>query len=330
MKRILVFCLFSALPLRAEAAEPVATGPTLSLRALAFSPDAKKLAVAEQDRVRIYEIATGKRLEDRPACRITTTVTWSLDGKSIAAGGYSGSGKAQGEIYLWRTGQKPLNWRTGSAMVNGMAFSPNGQVLATATAGDNEACNTPGSARLWKVADGQLWRTLGNYSGNGSDIAFDSDGKSVAYCWTNGSANKYQTVLCDTATGRVRQKWTQSPRTFIFEKGKPLFKAAPLARRVKSGIEYRVEEINGADHMRYRFLVSKPGVKKPLTDVELGYGASSALFGGDYLATVMIENHFPGYESRVDIWKIEGFRARKIRSVAAGSYGLEDEKAGAS
>jgi WD40 repeat protein len=308
MKRFLLTLLLVAIPAYAD--EPQldhAFGPTESWQSLAFSPDSKKLAIAGSEGVKIYETATGRVLETRPACGWKTiSVAWSPNGKDLVAGGIMLADKQRGEIVLWREGHKPLHWTTGNSFVEALAFSPDSRTLATGAAGNLSENASIGSVRTWSVATGKLQHTFLNHSRHSVSVAFSNDGKKLGYSINSGYNRTGQTFLADAATGRVLKRWRRVAQPLLMNGSGPVFQPDLLARRLKNNVEVRVEAIEDEDHMRYRYTARRMGQKKMLVDTELGVGASGAVFSGDYLATTMKENAWPGYESYATLWKISG------------------------
>jgi WD40 repeat protein/Flp pilus assembly protein TadD len=85
---------------------------------------------------------------------------------------------------------KPLReWRSPAPMVFGLAFSPDGRLLASA--------DTDGVMRLWDVATGRLVRECHGHEGMLWTVAFHPDGKEVA---SAGADRKV--IIWEVATGK--------------------------------------------------------------------------------------------------------------------------------
>ena len=181
-----------------EAGAPLSaeTGPGADVNAVAFSPDGKLLATADADgTVGLWNPATRRAIS--PPLRTETgpgpgvnAVAFSPDGKLLA------SADADGTARLWNpaTGQPigtSLPVETGQVSgvrnvsfepdVTGVAFSPNGKLLATAGA--------DGTVRLWNPATGQaiglpLPAAIG-YGVNG--VAFSPDSELLATAGADGN-----------------------------------------------------------------------------------------------------------------------------------------------
>ena len=88
---------------------------------------------------------------------------------------------------------RTLTGHTGP--VNEMAFSPNGRLLATASA--------DGTARLWDPATGKHRHTLTGHTGPVYGVAFSPNGRLLATASADGTAR-----LWDPATGKHRHTLT--------------------------------------------------------------------------------------------------------------------------
>jgi WD40 repeat protein len=102
-------------------------------------------------------------------------VALSPDGHTLAsAGGSWASADRPGEVYLWDvrhgTRLRTLQGHTGAVL--GLAFSPDGTLLATAS--------LDGTVRLWDVAEGKERKRLEGHAGEVRGVAFRPDGKLLA------------------------------------------------------------------------------------------------------------------------------------------------------
>jgi WD40 repeat protein len=68
----------------------------------------------------------------------------------------------------------PVEFKAHSALIHGLAVSPDGKQLATA--------GFDGAVRLWNADTGQEVRTLSGHTGPVYAVAFTSDGQSLASC----------------------------------------------------------------------------------------------------------------------------------------------------
>jgi WD40 repeat protein len=150
-----------------------AVGPALhgATQAVAFAPDGRLLAVARagDEAVRLFDPATGKeRARLSGHFSYVTTLAWSPDGAAIAAG-IEEWNKASLRVWGWPGGKELF---TDSDAVGGVAFSPDGRLLA--------AVSYDEPLRLWRVKDGKL---IGRFCWHGPDmgaVAFTPDGRWLA------------------------------------------------------------------------------------------------------------------------------------------------------
>ena len=125
-------------------------GGTVSVRAVAFSPDGKMVGSGDHGgMIQLWDVTT-RQLVGKPldlTAGSVRTVAFSPDGRVIAAGTWDGA------VQLWDVAtQKPV-WRArtgpGRQSVYGLAFSPDGRTLASASPVGAEL-------QLWDVATGNL------------------------------------------------------------------------------------------------------------------------------------------------------------------------------
>jgi WD40 repeat protein/serine/threonine protein kinase len=187
----------------------------------AFSPDGKWLASAsggfqKPGAVAVWDVGSGQKLWsiEIPTGTIKS-VAFSPDGKRLAGAGwrYNQQKKAGGALAingapilkLWDSanGQELKSLEGHSKGINGVAFSPDGKWLASASADR--------TVKIWEWATGRASRTLEGNSQEVSSVAFSPDGKLLAgsaggASQTGDFTRPSAVILWDTASGR--SLWT--------------------------------------------------------------------------------------------------------------------------
>jgi WD40 repeat protein/transcriptional regulator with XRE-family HTH domain len=156
-------------------------GYNLGVGKVSFSPDGKRLAVANMDGVpKVWDLATQTEVfsltgELGPA----KTIAYSADGRLLAIGG------DEGVVKVWDAdeGTELLSLPLGG-IIHNVAFEPAGVRLA--------AASEDGSVKVWDAASGQELLNLPRLSGL-YDIAFLSDG-SLATAGQDGAVRVWDSV----------------------------------------------------------------------------------------------------------------------------------------
>jgi WD40 repeat protein len=164
------------------------------VHSVAYSPDGLTLAICSGEsgkpgEVRLWETSTGQCKAALPGHpdRVTS-VAFSPDGLRIASGSGARNdrkrpGVVSGEVRLWdaRTGQLLATLRGHDGMVHAVAFSPDGQSLASCSGYSNNE-DSPGEVRLWHARTGQHKTTLRGHATEVRSVAFSPDGTTLASC----------------------------------------------------------------------------------------------------------------------------------------------------
>ena len=155
------------------------SGLTAEVGSVAFSADGQTVAALSQDTVKVWDVETGAEVQtvkiDVPGIG---PATFSPDLQTLAFGSEDGA------LSLWdlAAGSEVRTLRHKNP-VQSVAFSPDGQVLASGTCSQFSkggwTCVT-GEVRLWDANTGKRLRTLKRHAGSVLSIAFAPDGQTLA------------------------------------------------------------------------------------------------------------------------------------------------------
>ncbi|HKI20655.1 MAG TPA: hypothetical protein VKA15_22385, partial [Isosphaeraceae bacterium] len=152
------------------------TGPRGGVNKLAFDPTGKRLAVAGEGVVEVWELATTTKVRElKGHTKWVYSVAFSPDGKWLASGGWDRT------VKLWDadTGIEKLTIFAHDGFVLDLAFSPDSHRLITAS--EDRA------AKLWEVPSGQLLATFHGHTDFVLTVAFRPDGREVVTGSLDGS-----------------------------------------------------------------------------------------------------------------------------------------------
>ena len=166
----------------------------LQLQGLAYSPDGRRLAIADsEDAVRVRDAATGRVLLTLPVPDWSiglalSDVRFSPDGRRLAA---TFGDASSGGVALWdaTTGRLEARLDGHAYFVFNVAFSPDGRRIATASHDK--------TAKVWDAATGRALWTIGAHADMVNAVAFSPDGSRLV---TGGRDKTLR--LWDLATGR--------------------------------------------------------------------------------------------------------------------------------
>ena len=177
-------------------------GHTDSVNSVVFSPDGETIASAGNDRtIRLWNLNTGELIKTLTGhIENANTVAFSPDGNTIASGSgrlvYLGGGEDQGtcvgqEIRLWNahTGELIKTLRGHTSVVNSIAFSPDGNTIASGSGhwmGYESTYSAGEEVRLWNAHIGELLKTLTGHNWVVSSVVFSPDGNLISSGALNG------------------------------------------------------------------------------------------------------------------------------------------------
>lgn len=147
------------------------TGHHFGVLSVSFSPDGLLLASGSRDHsVRVWHVDSGMELSVISGHTQVTSVAISPDSENLA-------GSLSSSIYIWSMATREnlcvMRGFAGHAyQVNSVAFSPDGQRLAT---GSNDT-----TVKIWDVVRCSVVRTLREPEGVVNAVAYTPDGKLVA------------------------------------------------------------------------------------------------------------------------------------------------------
>ncbi|NJD59262.1 MAG: hypothetical protein FIA98_07670 [Anaerolineae bacterium] len=145
---------------------------------LAFSPDGKALAAIfgyPDTAIQLWKVPGGKRVLSINGIEWThgfSQVVFSPDGQSLATVSKNEDGMDLGQAELWRVADGERLYQLELAGVMRMAFSKDGDTLATGSYDH--------TVRLWRTADGTLLKILYGHGDYVTDLAFSPSGELLA------------------------------------------------------------------------------------------------------------------------------------------------------
>jgi WD40 repeat protein/serine/threonine protein kinase len=142
------------------------------VRTLAFSPNGSRLVSKGHDRLKFWEVATGRRLEEIPVALDNLAVAFHPDGQTLAALDVSGGAT----VFNSATGAVVARLRLGVGHDSkALAYSPDGRWLAGTSPDQKTVC----------LFDAQTYEPSAQFRGHDGIIravAFAPDGSRIASC----------------------------------------------------------------------------------------------------------------------------------------------------
>jgi WD40 repeat protein len=147
---------------------------------VAVSPDGQTLAVSRFGGIQLWQMPTREKICTLKRSGMVSALAFSPDGQTLAGGSDDKTIKiwqlSTGEILrTLKTQSSGLNSAKGhSAEVNAVAFSPDGQTLASASHDK--------TIKIWQLSTGKVISTLTEHSDKVMSVAFSPDGQMLVSC----------------------------------------------------------------------------------------------------------------------------------------------------
>jgi WD40 repeat protein len=173
------------------------------VKSVVFDPQGRWLFSGGDDgRIIRWSLPKGEKLDEWQAPAEVRSLALSPDGTTLA----SGLRGTSNQIILWNVADgktiRNLDGHTGSVGTNGLAFSPDGKRLASASY-DN-------TARVWDWQQGKSLFTLEGHQNDVYAVAFSPNGKILAT-----ASHDQQIILWDAETGHLLRS-LQGHKNIVF------------------------------------------------------------------------------------------------------------------
>ena len=174
------------------------------VNSVAFSPDGKFVVSGSADgTARVWEVSTGQEVARMAQYDRVTSVAFSPNGKFVVSGGCDESDASVGYYYCWQGSVRVWEASTGQevarmahyAYVTSVAFSPNGELVASGGCDDRFADDScaQSTIRIWEANTGEEVTRMSYHVDNPFDasvtsVDFSPDGKYVVSGSWDGTA----------------------------------------------------------------------------------------------------------------------------------------------